>query len=80
MNEYYNTQILHFRVGLAYISKSLHLTVHVATVHILPQAEHARKFAPRNLLLAWPACDEIGSAHAQHATKLLPRMLSMRMQ
>ncbi len=27
INEYYNTQILHFRVGLAYISKSLHLTV-----------------------------------------------------
>jgi hypothetical protein len=25
INEYYNTQILHFRVGLAYISKSLHL-------------------------------------------------------
>jgi hypothetical protein len=24
MNEYYNTQILHFRVRLAYISKSLH--------------------------------------------------------
>ncbi len=28
INEYYNTQILHFRVGLAYISKSLHLSVY----------------------------------------------------
>jgi hypothetical protein len=28
INEYYNTQIHHFRVGLCYISKSLHLNVH----------------------------------------------------
>ncbi len=28
LNEYYNTQIQHFRVGLCYISKSLQLSTH----------------------------------------------------
>jgi hypothetical protein len=41
------------------------------TVNILPLAEHARKFVP--------ACDEIGSAYAQHAIKSFPRMLSIGM-
>jgi hypothetical protein len=37
-------------------------------VHILPLAEHARKYAQH----------EIGSAYAQHAIKSFPRMLSIR--
>ncbi len=32
INEYYNTQILHFRVGIAYISKSLHLIVQMVLI------------------------------------------------
>jgi hypothetical protein len=55
----------HFRACSAW-------TVHVKTVHILPLAEHA--------FLACPARDEIGSVHAQDATKPPPRMLSMRTQ
>ena len=32
-----------------------------------------------NSFLVWSACDEIGSAYAQHAIKSFPRMLSIRM-
>jgi hypothetical protein len=32
-----------------------------------------------NSFLVCSACDEIGSAYAQHAIKSFPRMLSMRM-
>ncbi len=47
------------------------------TVHILPLAEHARKFVPRMLSVRWnrflvcSACDKIVSAYAQHAHKII---------
>jgi hypothetical protein len=52
----------------------LSIDLHVKTVHILPLAEHARKFVPRMLV-----CDEIVSSYAQCAIKSYPLMLSMRM-
>jgi hypothetical protein len=46
-------------------------------VHILPLAEHARKFVPsmlsmrRNSFLVFSACDKIASAYAQHTHAMI---------
>ena len=49
-------------------------------VHILPLAEHARKFIPRQLSMRWnrfrvcSACDKIVSAYAQHTHAIIFKM------
>jgi hypothetical protein len=60
---------------MKFVPHMLSMDLHVKTVHILPLAEHARKFVPRMLSV----CDEIVSSSAQCAIKSFPRMLSMRM-
>ncbi len=56
------------------------------TVHILPLAEHARKFVPRMLSVRWnrflvcSACDKIVSAYAQHAHKIIFEKSLIKMQ
>jgi hypothetical protein len=57
---------------------SIHCTC--KKVHILPLAEHARKFVPRmlsvrgNRFLVCSACDKIVSAHAQHVHSIISKM------
>jgi hypothetical protein len=50
----------------------LSMNLHVKTVHILPLAEHARKFVPRMLM-----CEEFVSSFAQSAIKSFLRILGI---
>ncbi len=63
--------------AMEFVLRLLSMYLHVKTVHILPLAEHARKFIPRmrsvrwNCFLICSVCDKIISAYAQHAHAII---------
>jgi hypothetical protein len=63
--------------AIKFVPRMLSIDWICKTVHILPLAEHARKFVPGmlsvrlNRFLVCSACDKIGSAYAQHAHTII---------
>ncbi len=57
---------------MKFVQRILSMDVHVKTVHILPLAEHARKFVPCVLSVRWncflvcSVCNKIVSTYAQY--------------
>jgi hypothetical protein len=51
---------------MKFVPRMLSMDAHVKTFHILPLAEHARKFIPRNTM-----CDKIVSTYAQQAHAII---------
>ncbi len=63
--------------AIKFVSRMLSKDCTCKNVHILPLAEHARKFVPRMLSMRWnrfcvcSACDKIVSANAQHTQAII---------
>ncbi len=71
------TRYAYAQCAMKFVLRMLSMDVHVKTVHILPLAEHERKFVPRMLSVRWirfrvcSVCNKVVSTYAQHAHAII---------